>query len=134
LSASKKDKSSRILPLWRKTHAKNLFALALILAGATSLIGAKTRDFQTGKLIGITADERLINGTSYRWAIFTVQVADVVYTARGGRVRLRSGDIGQGLIAGDAVKVAIDGADIILLKPDGRGLKAKIIKRKRPSK
>jgi hypothetical protein len=97
------------------------------------LIGAKQHAFQTGKLISIASDERVVEGTSYRWAIFTVQVADVIYTARGDRIRRRSGDIGQGLIVGDSVKVAIDGGDLILLKPDGKELKTKITKRERPT-
>ena len=41
-------------------------------------------------------------------------------TTRGERIRRRSGDIGQGLIIGDAVQVAFDGSEyLILLKPDG---------------
>jgi hypothetical protein len=106
--------------------------LTLALVFATAFFGAKQRNFQTGKLMGITSDERIDEGTSYRWAIFTVQCADVIYTARGGRIRSRSGDIGQGLIVGDSVKVAIDGGDLILMKPDGKELKTKIIKRERP--
>src|SRR5579862_6799636 len=108
-----------------------LFTIALALVLATNSIGATKRDFQTGKLISVTDDERLVEGTSYRWAIFTVQVADLVYTARGGRVRRHSGDSGQGLIVGDTVQVAVEGGDLILLKPDGKELKTKIIKRAR---
>ena len=104
----------------------------VIMALASVLVAETKHNFQTGKLINITADERFDEGTSYRWAIFTVQVADVVYTARGDRVRRRTGDIGQGLIVGDPVKVAIDGGNIILLKPDGKELKMKITKRERP--
>jgi len=107
-----------------------LMAALLVTFGTTCLCGTK-RDFQTGKLLSITVDERLIEGTSYRSAIFTVQIADLVYTARGGRIRRRSGDFGQGLIIGDAVQVAIDGGDLIFLKPDGKELKTKIIKRAR---
>jgi hypothetical protein len=98
---------------------------------ATTFPGATKRDFQTGKLISVTADERLYEGTSYRWAIFTVQIGDLVYTARGGRIRRRSGDFAQGLIIGDAVQVAIERGDLIFLKPDGKELKTKIIKRAR---
>ena len=60
-----------------------------------------------------------------------MRVADVIYTARGDRIRRRTGDIGQGLIIGDSVKVAIDGGNLILLKPDGKELKTKITKRER---
>jgi hypothetical protein len=56
----------------------------------------------------------------------------LVYTARGERIRRRSGDIAQGLIIGDALQVALDGNEyLILLKPDGRELKTKIITRAR---
>jgi co-chaperonin GroES (HSP10) len=106
--------------------------LALILTLATALPGATKRSFQTGKLVSVTEDEKLDEGTSYRWAIFTVQIGDLVYTARGERIRRRTGDIGQGLIIGDAVQVAFDGSEyLIFLKPDGKELKAKIIKRAR---
>jgi hypothetical protein len=106
-----------------------LVALALMLS-ATFLCAAK-RDFQTGKLVNIAADETLYEGTSYRRAIFTVQVGELVITARGDRISRRSGDIGKGLIVGDAVQVSIDGGSLIILKPDGKELKTKIIKRAR---
>jgi hypothetical protein len=35
------------------------------------------------------------------------------------------------LIIGDPVQAAIDGEDLILLRPDGRELKAKIVRRER---
>lgn len=110
---------------------KVLLMVALTLTLATTFLGAKKRDFQTGKLLSVTADERLDEGTSYRWAIFTVQIGDLVYTARGGRIRLHSGDFGQGLIIGDAVQIATEGGDLIFLKPDGKELKTKIVKRER---
>lgn len=109
-----------------------LFMVALALAFATAFLGANKRNFQTGKLVSVSEDERLIEGTSHRWAVFTVQIGDLVYTARGDRIRRRSGDIAQGLIIGDAVQVALDGSEyLILLKPDGKELKAKIITRTR---
>jgi len=55
----------------------------------------------------------------------------LVITSRGDRIRRRSGDLGQGLIIGDAVQLAVDGGDLIILKPDGKELKTKIIKRER---
>jgi hypothetical protein len=110
---------------------KILLVVALALTLATTFLGATKRDFQTGKLTSITADERLVEGTSYRRAIFIVQIGDLVITARGDRVRRRSGDIGQGLIVGDAVQVAIEGGDLIFLKPDGKELKTKIFKPER---
>jgi len=110
---------------------KALLIVALLLTFAPTFLVAGKRDFQSGKLISVTEDERLAEGTSYRWAIFTVQVADLVYTARGERVRRHSGDIGKGLIVGDPVQVTIDGENLILVKPDGKELKTKIIKRAR---
>lgn len=110
---------------------KKLLLVVLTLTLASTCLCATKRDFQTGKLVSITADEILYEGTTHRRAIFTVQIADLVYTARGERIRRRSGDFGQGLIIGDPVQVAIDGEDLILLKPDGKELKTKIIKRAR---
>jgi hypothetical protein len=115
-----------------ETPRRVLLMAALTFTLATAFLGATKRDFQTGKLVSVTEDEELSKGTSFRWAVFTVQVGDLVYTARGGRVRRRSGDLGQGLIVGDAVQVALDGSDhLILLKPDGKELKIKITKRAR---
>jgi len=36
---------------------------------------AASHDFQTGKLVNITSDERLIEGTTYRYAVFVVKSA-----------------------------------------------------------
>jgi hypothetical protein len=116
----------------RYKTVRNLLLLAVLaLLCATICFGAAKHDFQTGKLLSVTVDERLDEGTTYRWAVFTVQIGDLVITARGDRVRRFSGDIGQGLIVGDAVQAAIDGGDLILLKPDRKELKAKITKRSR---
>src|ERR1700735_2049329 len=109
---------------------KALVVIALVW-GLTTILSAAQHDFQTGKLINIDSDERLISGTSYRWAIYTVEVGGVVYSARGERVRRRSGDPGHGLVIGDPVKAAIDGEHLILLKPNGKELSAKIVKRER---
>ena len=75
---------------------KILLMIALALVPATTFLGATKRTFQTGKLTSITADERLVEGTSYRRAIFTVQIGDLVITAEGDRIRRRSGDIAYG--------------------------------------
>ncbi len=112
--------------MWRA-----FLAGALALTFANALPGAAKHDFQTGKLVNIDSDERIFQGTSFRWAIFTVQVGDLVYTARGERVRRRSGDPGHGLIIGDPVQIAVDGDNLILLRPDGKELKAKITRRER---
>jgi len=94
---------------------KALPMAALALTLGISVLGATKRDFQAGKLVSVTEDEGLSKGTSFRWAVFTIQVADLVYTARGGRVRRHSGDVGQGLIVGDAVQVALDGSEHLIL-------------------
>ena len=57
---------------------KVLLTVALVLTLATTFLGATKRDFQTGKLVSVTADERLVEGTSYRRAIFTVHIGDLV--------------------------------------------------------
>ncbi|MFY9855833.1 MAG: hypothetical protein WAK26_18340 [Terracidiphilus sp.] len=109
---------------------KLLVIFATITLAATLFAGQK-HEFQTGKLLNVTTSERLVEGTSVLRAIFTVQIGDIIYTARGERVHHRSGDIGQGLIVGDTVKVTVDGDDLILLKPDGKDLKIKIVRRER---
>jgi hypothetical protein len=99
---------------------------------AATLAGAATKHtFTTGKLLDIGASERVIDGTVYKSAEFTVQVADIIYTARGARIMRWTKDVGQGLIVGDPVQVAIEGGDLILLKPDGKEMKTTIIKRAR---
>jgi hypothetical protein len=110
---------------------RTLVVITLALALAISFLGATKRNFQAGRLLSVTEDERAVEGTSYRWAIFTVQIGDLVFTARGERIRRHSGDVGQGLIVGDAVQAAVDGGDLILQKPDGKELKTKIVKRAR---
>jgi len=97
----------------------------------TALASAAQHEFQSGKLVNISEDERLVTGTTLRWAVFVVQVNDIVYTARGPRMRRRSGDPGHGLILGDSVMVAIEKDDLIIRQPDGKELKAKITRRER---
>lgn len=108
---------------------RKLLTLAFVFVAL--IFAASDFAFQTGKLINVSDDEKLIEGTSFRTAIFTVQIGDLVYTARGGRIRRHSGDVAKGLIVGDPVQVAIDGESLIMLKPDGKELKTKIIKRER---
>jgi hypothetical protein len=108
-----------------------LGTLGLSLMVATAIPCATKRTFQAGKLINITEKEETFNGTSLRRAIFIVQIGDLIYTAKGGIIRPHAGDVGQGLIIGDAVQAAVDGEDLILLKPDGKELRIKITKRER---
>lgn len=111
----------------RKALTLTLALMFAILIGGAS----KPRDFKTGKLLDIGSSERVIDGTVYRRAELTVQVDDIIYTVRGDRIRRFTGDVGQGLIVGDPVKVAIDGGNLILLKPDGKEMKTTIVKRTR---
>ena len=90
----------------------------------------------------VTAETKLVDGSSYRWAIFVVQINDLIYTARGarlGRVHdslltlaiTRSGDNGRELIIGDPVQVSLVGDALVIRKPNGKELKTKVIKRAR---
>jgi hypothetical protein len=116
----------------RRVSKLDLVRIAVMLTAATAGYCASTHDFQQGKLIEISTDERLDLGTSERWPIFTVQIADVVYTTRGGRLRQRrSGDPGHGMIVGDPVQVVVEGEQLIFLAPGGKELKTRIIKRTR---
>jgi hypothetical protein len=45
---------------------KWLVGVAIVLALAPFVTGATKHDFQTGKLINIDFEERLISGTSFR--------------------------------------------------------------------
>jgi hypothetical protein len=105
-------------------------ALLLLSMSLTVTAASKPRDFKSGKLVEIGTDERLVKGTTARTAIFTVQLGDLVYSARGGRVA-GARDIGQGLVVGDPVQVAIEGQKLIMLKPDGKEIKTTIVKRAR---
>jgi hypothetical protein len=105
--------------------------LIVVLTLLTTLGGATKLDFQTGRLIDVTVDEKLDEGTTYRWPLFTVQVDDLVYTARGRLIWWHSGDLGKGLIIGDTVQVAIEGGNLVFLRPDGKEFKARIVKRAR---
>ena len=111
---------------------RNAVTVALAVAMVILVGGAsKSRDFKPGKLLDIGSSERVIEGTVYRRAEFTVQVDDIVYTVRGDRIRRSTGDVGQGLIVGDPVQVAIDGGNLIFMKPDGKEMKTTIVKRAR---
>jgi len=104
----------------------------LCVTGITALaLASKPHEFQNGKLLEVGSDERLVEGTTVVHAIYQVQVADVVYFARGERVSRHGGDPAHGLVIGDQVQVAIDGDSLILKRPDGKEIKAKIVRRQR---
>ncbi|HEX4135332.1 MAG TPA: hypothetical protein VHY84_12030 [Bryobacteraceae bacterium] len=107
-----------------------LFVFILATA-SVALNAAQSHDFKTGKLLDIGSSERVLEGTVYRSALFTVQIEDIIYTARGDRIRRGSGDVGKGLIVGDPVQVAIDGERLIFLLPNGKEMKTTITKRAR---
>ncbi len=122
--------------------SKPLFGLALMLALAAISFSASKHEFRTGKLLDVTTDTKLVDGTSMRHAVFVVQIDDVIYTTRGdrlGRVKAslitmaitKPGDSGQDLIVGDPVEVYLHGDDLIIRKPSGKELKTKVIKRVR---
>src|ERR1700722_2332597 len=109
---------------------RKIFLFIALLLPPT-LVSAASHQFQDGKLVNISDEERLDEGTTFKWALFVVQVNDIVYTARGPRIRRHSGDPGRGLVIGDAIKVAIEKDELILMEPDGKELKAKITRRER---
>jgi hypothetical protein len=110
---------------------RTVLAITLTLILGSAAHGATKHDFNPAKLLDIGSTERVVEGTVYRSALFTVQIADLVYTSRGARIMRWSKDVGQGLIVGDPVQVAIDGDSLIFLKPDGKEMKTTIIKRTR---
>jgi len=109
---------------------KKLLLFAFVLAASLHVVAGKA-EFQTGKLLDVDSDERLVEGTTIRRAVYQVQIGDIIYFARGERLHKRSGDPGHGLVIGDPVEAAIDGESLLLKRPDGKEIKAKIIKRTR---
>jgi co-chaperonin GroES (HSP10) len=103
-----------------------------VLLSSVCLCAGAHHEFQAGKLLDISSDERVEKGTTYKYAVYQVQVGDIVYFGRGEKVSKHPGDRGHGLIVGDPVQAAIDGTDLILQRPDGKEIKTKIIKRQRP--
>jgi hypothetical protein len=110
---------------------KKLFALALIamLSLAAPVFGKK--DFKQGKLVNISKEDLGSKKKADHMALFIVQIDNLIYTGRGGKVDKKSGDMGQGLIVGDPVQAAVDGENLYLKKPGGKEIKTKIIKRER---
>jgi hypothetical protein len=108
-----------------------ILSILLLLIATSALASNHDRVYVSGKLLSSGTTERLLEGTSFENALITVQVGDVVYTARGGRVSRHSGEIVPGLIIGDPVPVSIDGQDLRLKLPSGKEFKATIVKRER---
>jgi hypothetical protein len=103
-----------------------IIGLVIALAIASPVVSS---DFQKGELLSVTSGKGLDNDATHHWAIFTVQVADVIFTASGKRIHHQSDDYSEGLNAGDTVYIAVSGSEMILRKPNGGELKTKIIKR-----
>jgi len=95
------------------------------------LWAAPHHEFQAGKLVDISSDERVDKGTTHGYTIYQVQIEDIVYFGRGEKLPKHPGDTGHGLIVGDPVQAAIEGSDLIIQRPDGKEIKTKIIKRQR---
>ncbi len=108
-----------------------LLPIAFALTLATTIHGAAGSDFQAGEVLSITSDRGLDGVATHRWAVFTVQIGGIIYTASGKRIKHSSDDYSEGLSAGDSVRAAISGNEMILRKPHGGELKTKIIKRAR---
>jgi co-chaperonin GroES (HSP10) len=102
-----------------------------LLLCAVSLCAGKNKEFQTGKLVDISSDEKLNKGTSVGYAVYQVQIGDIVYFGQGEKLPKHPADAGHGLVVGDPVQAAVDGKDLILQRPDGKEIKTKIIKRQR---
>ena len=88
-------------------------------------------EFRAGKLLDVSSDDRVVEGNSIKYAIYEVQVGDIIYFGRGERMRRHSGDPGHGLIVGDPVQAAVEGDNLILQRPDGKDIKTKIVRRQR---
>jgi len=101
------------------------------LLGSASLWAAPKHEFQSGKLVDISSDERVDKGTTHGYSVYQVQIGDIVYFGRGEKLAKHPGDTGHGMIVGDPVQAAVDGGDLYSQRPDGKEIKARIIKRQR---
>jgi hypothetical protein len=109
-----------------------IVAVFSILLSAVGLWAAPRHEFQAGKLVDISSEDRVEKGTTHSYAVYQVQIGDIIYFGRGEKLSKHPGDSGHGLIVGDPVQAAIDGSDLIIQRPDGKEMKTKIIKRQRP--
>jgi hypothetical protein len=68
----------------RNKRMKRVAAVSLVvLLTAVYLYAGGHREFQTGKLLDVSFDERLLEGTTKRYAVYHVQIGDVVYLGVG---------------------------------------------------
>jgi hypothetical protein len=118
-----------------KKSCLSMFRVAVVfsfLLSAVCLWAAPRHEFQSGKLVDIGSTDRVEKGTTRSYAVYQVQIGDIVYFGRGEKLSKHPGDSGHGLIVGDPVQAAIDGSDLIIQRPDGKEIKTKIFKRQRP--
>lgn len=108
---------------------KMLFLLALVLMLATTFQAAGKLEFQKGEVLSITSGKGLDHNITHRWAVFAIQIGNVIYSGSGKRIRHPTDDYSEGLHDGDAIRAAVSGNEMILLKPDGKELRTRIIKR-----
>jgi len=108
-----------------------IFLCLAVLLSSAGMRAAPDHEFKTGKLVDISSEERVDKGTTHGYAVYKVQLGDIVYFGRGDKLPKHPKDEGHGMIVGDPVQAAIDGKDMILKLPDGKELKTRIIKRAR---
>ena len=55
---------------------RKVLLIAWPLALTTLVFAAAKQEFKTGKLLDVTTETKLVDGSSYRWAVFVVQIDD----------------------------------------------------------
>jgi len=108
---------------WQVAILLGMFALSTVTF-------ARTRDFQTAKLVDVSYDDVMHSGSSQRHPIYQVRLGDVIYSAEGDKQK-HTADPGHGLVVGDDVRVAIEGDRLYLRRPDGKDIKTTIVKREK---
>ena len=110
---------------------KQFLALLLFAMTLSFTSFASNRDYQTAKLVDVNYDDLLHGGSSQRHAIYQVRLDDMIYYAESGKLKGHAADASHGLVVGDHVRVAVEGDRLYLRRPDGKDIKATIIKRQR---
>ncbi len=105
-----------------------MLALAWTLPTVTQ---AADSGFQKAQLLSITSGKGEDNNPGHRWAVFTVQINDVIFTGSGKRIKHPTDDYSEGLTAGDNIEAEISGNEMLLRKPNGAEFKTRIIKKER---
>ncbi len=102
--------------------------LGMLVISLVSL--ARTRDFQTAKLVDVSYDDVMHSGSSQRHPVYQVRLGDLIYSAEGDKLK-HAADPAHGLLVGDDVRVAIEGDRLYLRRPDGKDIKTTIVKREK---